>query len=171
MDTVEKIAKAMFEAVEAETRDINPGKLRPISWEERKKEMLQDPRHGDPYTGARAAIEAYQDAIWPIHHFTDRAMLPELRHIKAQQITAHILQVIGPFLCDHGDSRGYQDAGRALQQMFHEAGADIITDADRRVAGLTDRGPSGLTAQELSILENRKLEAMMQPIRPMIIDR
>lgn len=143
MDVVQKVAEAVC--------DI-PGD--PSSWEI-----------------ARVAIEAYQDAIWPVYHFSKLSMLPELRQIKAQQLTAHILHVIGPFLCEHGDSRAYEDASRALQQLFYESGADIVTDTDRRVAGLPERGPSGLTAQELSVLESRRLEAMMQPLAPMILAR
>lgn len=125
----------------------------------------------DEFAIARAAIEAYQDAIWPVYHFHKWTVLPELRQVKAQQLTAHVLNVISPFLCHHGDSDAYRDTSRALMQLFYESGADIITDADRRVAGLAERGPSGLTAQELSILENRRIEAMLQPMLPVIVDR
>lgn len=56
MNITEIVAKAMFEAVEAECRDINCGRLRKISWEEHKAKMLSDPRNGDTYLPAKAAI-------------------------------------------------------------------------------------------------------------------
>ena len=126
----------------------------------------------DEFAIARAAIEAYQDAIWPVHHFSDKfSFAPELRRNKANALTGHVMNVIGKYLCDHGDARGHQDASRALMQMFYESGADIITDADRAAAGLPDRGPSGLTREELQIMEARRMEAMLAQVPPMFVTR
>lgn len=126
----------------------------------------------DEFALARAAIEAYQEAIWPVHHFTDKHVFsPQLRHHKANALTAHVMSVIGKHLCEHGDQRGHKEAARALFQMFYESGADIITDADRAVASLPMRGPYGLTAEELHILESRRITAMLEPIPPMIVSR
>lgn len=126
----------------------------------------------DEFAIARAAIEAYQDAIWPVHHFSDKfSVAPELRRNKANALTAHVMNVISKYLCDHGDAHGHRDASRALMQMFYESGADIITDADRAAAGLPDRGPSGLTREELQIMEARRMEAMLAPMPPMFITR
>lgn len=124
----------------------------------------------DEFAIARAAIEAYQDAIWPVRHFSDRLEV-EHRRNKANALTAHVLNVIGKYLCDHGDARGHRDASRDLMQMFYESGADIITDADRSAAGLPARGPSGLTAEELRILEARRIEMMLKPMPPMFLAR
>ena len=60
-EMIERVAKAIFEAVEAESRDIFYGRLRKITWEERKAEMLKDPRNGNPHTMAKAAIEAMKE--------------------------------------------------------------------------------------------------------------
>jgi hypothetical protein len=32
-----------------------------MTWEERKAEMLNDPRHGDPFTSARAALAVLRE--------------------------------------------------------------------------------------------------------------
>lgn len=124
----------------------------------------------DEFAIARAAIAAYQDAIWPVRHFSDR-MTVEIRRNKANALTAHVMNVISKYLCDHGDTRGHQDASRALMQLFYESGADIITDADRAAAGLPARGPSGLTDQELQIMEARRVEMMLKPLAPMFLER
>ena len=123
----------------------------------------------DAFAIARAAIEAYQDAIWPVHHFDSRRLEPELRRNKANALTGHVMNVIGKYLCDHGDARGHRDASRDLMAMFYESGADIITDADRAAAGLPDRGPSGMTREELQIMEARRMEAMLAPLPPMFV--
>lgn len=123
----------------------------------------------DEFAIARAAIEAYQEALWPVHHFSDKYQFtPELRRNKASALTAHVMNVISKYLCDHG-AHGHRDASRALMQMFYESGADIITDADRAVAGLPERGPYGVTREELQIMETRRMKAMLEPMPPMIV--
>lgn len=115
---------------------------------------------------ARIAIEAYQEAIWsPTFDISNRAgMVPEFRRARAQQTTAHIMSIVGKYLCDHGEARGHRDASRELMEALYEAGAEVITDHDRATAGLAPRGPYGLTAEELRIRENRLLEVMRQPM-------
>ena len=97
---------------------------------------------------ARIAIEAYQRELWSPHfdlssRYTIR---PELRRHRANQLTAHILHIVGKYLCDHGDAQGHRDASRALVEALYESGADIVTDVERATAGLPARGPYGLTA-------------------------
>jgi hypothetical protein len=129
------------------------------------EEIAEIPGNPSAMEIARIAIEAYQNAIWP--PLLDlRAPLPppNLRQARADQLTAQIMQIIGKYLCQHGDHRPPRDAVRDLYETFCEAGVEIITDADRAAAGLEPRGPYGLTMTELCILELRRREALLQPI-------
>lgn len=130
---------------------------------------------GDPSSLeiARVAIEAYQRALWPPAFDRPRGsyLQPQHRRIRAQQITAHIMHIIGKYLCDHGKVRGHMEASQELMEALYESGAQIITDADRAAAGLLPRGPLGLTVEELRIMEARLTEAMLRPMPPMIVSR
>jgi hypothetical protein len=121
---------------------------------------------GDPSSLeiARIAIEAYQRAIWE----PTMKMVPELRRYRASQITSQIMHILGKYICAHADRNLHRDASRDLMETFYESGAELIPDADRAAVGLTPRGPYGLTAQELAILENRRIEIMLRPL-PMMI--
>lgn len=114
---------------------------------------------------ARIAIEVYQQVLWmPAFNISTRAeMIPELRRHRAQQLTSHIMHIVGKYLCDHGEVHGARDASRDLMDALYESGAEVITDHDRATAGLPPRGPYGLTAEELSIREARMLEVMRHP--------
>lgn len=121
---------------------------------------------GDPSSLeiARIAIEAYQRALWEPHfNRTGRLAYPDHRIARANSLTAHIMSIVGKYLCDHGDSKGRRDASRDLYEAIYESGVDIITDADRAVAGLPARGPFGLTVEQLRILDARYTEAMLRP--------
>lgn len=126
---------------------------------------------GDPSSLeiARVAIEAYQNALWPPIFDTTNRFMPNLRRHRAQQLTAHIMHVVGKYLCDHGAAKGSRDASRELMEALYDSGADIITDADRATAGLPARGPCGLTEEELNILEVKRIEMMLRPISSMTI--
>lgn len=63
------------------------------------------------------------------------------------------------------------DASRELAKMLYESGADIITDADRATAGLSPRGPYGLTREQLRIIEARHTEMMLHPLPPIIMPK
>lgn len=128
------------------------------------EEIAEIPGNPSTMEIARIAIEAYQNAIWP-PLFDLRCPLPppHLRKVRADQLTGQIMQIIGKYLCQHGDRRP-RDAVRDLCETFYEVGVEIVTDADRAAAGLEPRGPSGLTRTELHILELRRKEAMLQPI-------
>lgn len=120
---------------------------------------------------ARVAIEAYQRELWtPAFNYTNRnGMLPELRRNRTNQLTAQIMQIVGKYLCDHGDAHGARDASRDLFEAIYESGAEVITDLDRAKAGLPPRGPYGLTAEELRIREAKLTEAMLRPLAPLLL--
>src|SRR5689334_16785386 len=84
---------------------------------------------GDPSSLeiARIAIEAYQEAMWPpAFGVSNRnGMIPELRRTRAHQLTAHIMQIVGKYLCDHGEARGHRDASRDLMEAIYESGAEV----------------------------------------------
>lgn len=122
-------------------------------------------------TRARAAVEAYQKALWPPMEFDRGSLTIDRRRMRADAITAHIMHAIGGYLCRHGDVDGAREASRALFQMLYEAGADIVTDLDRSNAGLAPRDHNGLTREELQIMEAKRIEAMLSPMPPMIVGR
>lgn len=126
---------------------------------------------GDPSSLeiARIAIEAYQRALWPPYFERRAPFYPEHRRQRASAITAHIMAIVGKYLCDHDGARGPRDASRELFEALYEAGGDIITDADRATAGLPMRGPYGLTLEQLSILEARHTQAMLGPVPAFIL--
>lgn len=88
----------------------------------------------------------------------------DLRRMRAQRLTAEIMQEIRPLLEDNSD----RDIHRAIYDLLWRSGADVITDHDRRNAGLPDRGNTGYTEDELRILEARRIELMLNP-NPMLI--
>lgn len=137
MDTVDKVAAAIAEI---------PG----------------NPTHREI---ARIAIEEYQNEIWSPTFKVERGrILPEYRMIRAMQLTSHIMRIVRKYLCDHDGTKGHKGATQDLMEVLYESGAEVITDADRAVAGLPARGPYGLTAEELGILEMRRVEAMLGPV-------
>lgn len=128
---------------------------------------------GDPSSLeiARIAIEAYQNAIWPSYFGRLDPCYPQHRRIRADQLTAHILGIVGEYLREDRDVQGHKEAARALFDALYESGAEVITDADRATAGLSPRGPYGLTVEQLRILDARYTEAMLRPILTPAISR
>lgn len=118
---------------------------------------------------ARAAIEAYQAALWPPIDFGSRTLAIDRRRMRADALTAHVMHAISGYLCRHGDEDGAREASRALFNMFYEAGADIVTDLDRAIAGLAPRDHNGLTREELQIMEAKRTEAMLRPMSPIAL--
>lgn len=92
----------------------------------------------------------------------------DLRHRRANELTAFIMQIVGPYICDHGDVRGHREASRALVKAFYDAGVEALTDETRRAVGLPHRDEKGWTPHELVALEQRRIELMLRP--PRIID-
>lgn len=137
------------------------------------EDIAEIPGNPSAYEIARVAIEAYQRELWtPAFDIGNRnGMVPEFRRKRTMQLTAHIMNLIGKYLCDHGEVRGAGDASRDLFESIYESGAEVITDADRSAAGLVPRGPYGMTAEELRILEARYTVAMLSQIPPFVIPR
>jgi hypothetical protein len=135
--------------------------------------VAEIPGQPNPREIARVAIEEYQKALWtPLFDKENRyGMVPEMRRRHAQSLTAHIMHVVGDYLCPHGEVDGHRGASGKLFEALYESGAYIVTDADRQAAGLPMRGPYGLTMQELQIMEIKRVEAMLSPMPPMLVPR
>ena len=93
-----------------------------------------------------------------------RTPYQDLRRIRCDQVTALIMQEISPILerANDGDSR--RDVYEALHKLLWRTGIEILTDDDRRDAGLPDRNNEGWTDYELRALEHRRLELLINPI-------
>jgi hypothetical protein len=77
---------------------------------------------------ARVAIEAYQRELWTpaFNHENRYGMIPEFRRNRAHNLTAHIIHIVGKYLCDHSETRGAREASRDLFEAIYESGAEII---------------------------------------------
>lgn len=83
----------------------------------------------------------------------------DIRHLKASYIASHLmneLQDIIPVACK-------REAYEKLIDLLTTEGIEILTDEDRRRAGLPPRGPNGWTAAELHALEYARLHAISAP--------
>ncbi len=87
----------------------------------------------------------------------------DMRRIRADAMTAHIMRIISPFITDV-ENDAHRHAHAALYKAFHDVGAEIITDMDRASAGLMPRNDQGYTREELQILEMRRRDAMLRPM-------
>lgn len=87
----------------------------------------------------------------------------DFRLHRARQLTVMILNIVGKFMCEHGNSQGYRDAERALFEVFHAEGVEIVTDQMRAEAGLPRRGEKGLSRPELLALEAQWLAEVGRP--------
>ena len=89
---------------------------------------------------------------------TDRHTF-NIRHTKASQIASflmHTLDEMIPRAC-------WSEAHAKIMEFLMTEGLEIITDDDRRNAGLPPRGPNGWTAVELHALEHARLQALSAP--------
>lgn len=91
------------------------------------------------------------------------------RHLRTQQLLGFVLLHIRPYLDQRPESRAERDVARVLEELFHASGVQIITEADRAAAGLPPRDHSGMTLEEIGIIETRMREAMLQPPAPIIV--
>jgi hypothetical protein len=88
-----------------------------------------------------------------------------LRKMRADALTAHIMHLVGPYIEEHGDHDARRDCARALFAAFYDSGVEVISEADRALAGLPPRiGDTGMTSNELAIIEARHTEAMLKPV-------
>ncbi len=135
------------------------------------KDLHRNPHstHGDLRECIGDLLTAYEELLGR----RERLKLPTTidlphRQQRADMLTAHILHLITPYLSDDRDIQARRDASRVLHEAFYTSGVEVITDADRQRAGLAPRNSMGVTAKELAIFENRRLEAMLRPM-PMFI--
>lgn len=88
------------------------------------------------------------------------------RRARAMAIVGSIMKTIDPLL---GEDVRRGRIADALLGLFHEADAEIITEHDRREAGLPPRNEYGLTPFEHQAIEAKRYELMVQPLMPMVI--
>lgn len=86
------------------------------------------------------------------------------RHLRTNQLMHMVLHHLRPILDSHPDPDAYRNAARKLEELFHTAGAYIVTDADRAAAGLPMRDHNGLTLEELVVIEAKMMQAMMETL-------
>ena len=86
---------------------------------------------------------------------------PNLRRQRADALLATIMQTLGP--CLHHDSEAFYDASRALAARLMDDGVEILSDYERDRLGLPPRQINGWTAEEVRILEAKRLEALLTP--------
>jgi hypothetical protein len=132
-------------------------------------EIAEIPGHPSTLEIARIAIEAYQRALWPSYLDQRSPMYPQPRRAHADHLTAHIMNIVSPFLCEHGEVNSHREVSREIFEALYESGAYVVTDADRAIAGLPPRGPYGLTVEQIRILDARHTEAMLRPTPPIFL--
>lgn len=98
---------------------------------------------------------------------TQQMMRQDLRRVRAMALTHAIMHALRPYLVD--EYRAEAEAYRALETLFREHGAEMITDDMRREYGLPPRGPDGWTMEEVVALEARRLEYLARPIKVEIL--
>lgn len=96
----------------------------------------------------------------PLLHRCDR------RGIHAMQLTAMIMNVLDPYL----DAKEYGEVVLELQNLMWSQGVQVITEAERIAAGRPPRNHYGMTLEELAILEQRQIDAMLRPTEVMMED-
>lgn len=84
----------------------------------------------------------------------------DLRRRRAEALASAVLQKINGFLAEEDR----KDTYCALMELFLGSGVEVLTDEDRRQAGLPSRDDYGWTPQELSALELARLETMVKPL-------
>ena len=84
----------------------------------------------------------------------------DFRRSRSQQMLAAVMNELGDLI----PHQNRKDAYNKLFDLFMTEGVDIITDQDRRDAGLQPRDEFGTTPGELAVMELHKLDAMLKPI-------
>lgn len=95
----------------------------------------------------------------------------DIRRHRAQVLTAEIMRMISPMICEHEERHLHREAHKRLFEFFWTSGHDFITDMDRANAGLPQRGVLGWTEAELRVMENQRLMALVTPLPPIIIKK
>jgi hypothetical protein len=103
---------------------------------------------------------------WNKREFDDRPLAMPLREQRVNFAVAFLMETLRLFV----PHDRLKSCVRDLSDRLHDAGVEMITDDVRAQAGLPRRGDLGLTAQELHVLEAKRMEMMMHPIRHPILD-
>lgn len=86
-----------------------------------------------------------------------------MRQLRADALASHVMRIVEPFIRDR-DHDTRKPVYEALFKAFHEAGVEVITDADRARAGLMPRNDQGYTHEDLQIMECQRREAMLRVV-------
>ena len=93
------------------------------------------------------------------------------RRVRAMAFESAIMQIVSKYVPEDRERDCLRDLSRELFEKLDAEGAEIITDSMRDEIGLPPRGPDGWTQDELIALERRRLEVLMSPVPPMIIEK
>lgn len=89
-----------------------------------------------------------------------------IRKIRADEIANALMNIIYEFVNDRDDCT---EIFCRIRNLLESHGAEIVTDATRKAAGLPPRDPHGWTYEELKILEKHRLEILTRPL-PLLIE-
>jgi hypothetical protein len=87
----------------------------------------------------------------------------DLRLIRAQRLTAAIVDAIAPHL-DPSEPVNLGHVSRAILEVLHGQGVEVLTDYDRAEMGLPPRDELGWRPDEIIAHDNRMLEPLMRPL-------
>lgn len=150
---VERVAWALIVELHKSVPEI----ARPISWDdlshEQERRML---------CAAAIAVRSAQEPKWP----NARALTRDRRSLRASAVTAAVMVAIAQSVPP--DANMAKIAADVMSALYLE-GVEIITEHDRIEAGLSPRGPDGLTKEELIIMDARLTLAMLAPLPALIV--
>ena len=110
--------------------------------------------------------------------------MPDLRYHRAQLLTAAVMREIAEHLDALQDlGRWAQDQGveapaalkphaevhDKIMKLFMQEGVEVLSDNDRRKAGLSPRNDKGWTPEELMAYEKVRLALITAPPAPVIV--
>jgi hypothetical protein len=84
---------------------------------------------------------------------------PNYRAMRAKRLAADIMQRLNRYIPDALLPRAQDE----LIELFGETDAEVVTEHDRRAAGLPERNELGLSPEEHVAIEARKLQTLVQP--------
>ena len=123
------------------------------------------------------ALDAADRVEWPPEDRRDyhRALVFDLRRARAMRLASEIINTVAKHItrATHTEANERErdvmrDVYRDLFDLLFTKGAEVITDEDRRQAGLPPRNESGMTREEMHALEARRLELMYAPAPPIV---
>lgn len=82
----------------------------------------------------------------------------DLRRNRALSLASAIMQELEPFI----NQEDKNPIMRELEALFYRQGVEVITDADRQMAGLPQRDNRGWTNDELEILELARKQNLLK---------